>query len=181
MNLQNDVDEYRANDRNRLENMRLYYAALSLEDAVEQASKGLFAHGKVDNHQYRIKKKSKIGATIEMKKRISELKACKSFEEIFRITEDVKNSVAGLGDLWSYDTALRIGFNMGILPSQVYVQRGVIDGVKKALGGTRPIGRSVPLSLFPAPFLMLQPYEVENFLCIWGKDKTSYMFDSNSC
>jgi len=169
MSLTEDLNRYLKIDCHHLEGLRNYYNGLTLASAIKNAAEGLNPDGKMNSHQYLIGKKKGSIAANEMLKHINNLKNSKSFQDIFKITEHVKNGILGLGNLWSYDTALRIGFNLNILPDQVYIQRGVIKGVKKALNGEKPKGRSLSLTVFPKEFQLLQPYQAENFLCIWGK------------
>jgi len=173
MNLIDELTKYFSSHLPRLEEMRSYYQGLTLESAIKNAAAGIESEEKMSSHQYRIGKKKGVIAANEMLKYKRTLSACRTFEDIFKITEQVKNSIVRLGDLWSYDTALRIGFKLDILPAEVYVQSGVVDGVKKALNGKRPKGRSIPLSIFPEKFQQLTPYQAENFLCIWGKEKSN--------
>jgi len=171
MNLLNAIQVYKSSDYERLFNMRNYYKKRSLEIAIRDAAAGKNPDGSMNSHQWRVGKKKGDEGGQELVKYFDEIQSCQSFEDIFQITEKVKNKIWRLGDLWSYDVALRIGFNRNLFPSKVYVQRGVIAGVKKALNGIRPRGRCIPLAAFPKELQQLEPYEVENFLCIWGKDK----------
>lgn len=82
----------------------------------------------------------------------------------------MREEIYGLGDLWSYDTALRIGFYLRKYPKDVYIQRGVITGVIK-LFGNNPRERKIQKFLFPQELQELESYEIENFLCIWGKNE----------
>ncbi len=81
----------------------------------------------------------------------------------------------GLGDLWAYDTTLRIGACIGantglatMSPTDVYLQsgarRGAIELQGKWVLGQR---RIAPLDEFRQDFWGLKPYEFENFLCIY--------------
>ena len=172
-NLDLEVEKYLKDDRHLLEDMRSYFASLTLENAVDEASKGLNPNSTINSHQHRVGRKRGEAAAIEMSKFILELRTCKSFEDIFQITERVKNDVFRLGDLWSYDTALRIGFALNFLPTMVYVQRGVVKGVEKALNEKMPRARFISLTSLPKEIQRLKPYQAENFLCIWGRGKTS--------
>ena len=148
-----------------------FYEKLELETAIEFASIGKEPNGKMHSHQRRVGyRKGMLGAD-ELARKIEEIKRCTSFDDIFSITETVKKDIYRLGDLWSYDTALRIGFNLKIYPQQVYVQCGVVKGIKKVLSGRIPKERCVPTSIFPSELQELKAYEMENFLCIYGKDK----------
>jgi len=170
MNLESEIFNYQNRSLSDLQAIRAYYESLSFERAIRGAATGMESNLKINSHQYRIGRKKGKVASEELFKYIDEIKHCESFEGIFEITERVRRSILGLGDLWSYDTALRIGFNLGFRPSRVYVQRGVVKGVRKLLEGYLPKGRSLPLSVFPDVLHQFEPYVVENFLCIYGKD-----------
>ncbi|GAB3667559.1 hypothetical protein GCM10028791_43260 [Echinicola sediminis] len=130
-------------------------------------------------HQNRVgKKKCQEGAELLLQAPFYEaLEKAKSFEDIFGITEEVKNKVFGLGDLWSYDTAQRIGLSKSCYPKAVYLQTGTLAGAKelvkrglvdgKALRGQR----SVPQTVFSKVFRHLPCYMIENLLCVGHNQK----------
>lgn len=169
MNLANDIKKYITVSLPHLKQGECHFKKMSLEEAVSKSASAINVYGKIDNHQRRIGKNLlNLGASM-MITNIEKLKKCKTFKEIFEISEEVKNSVLGLGDLWSYDTALRIGFNKNLYPKDVYVQAGVKKGVEKLFYPKIKKGRCLPMSIFPSEFHILKPHEIENFLCIWGK------------
>jgi hypothetical protein len=103
--------------------------------------------------------------------RFKEIQKAKSFIDLFAVTEDIKSSEKGLGDLWSYDTAMRLAFNRGRLlyPRVVFIQAGVVKGVKKIFPQKRLRERNMPVTVFPKTIQQLAPFEIENFLCVWGR------------
>lgn len=107
-----------------------------------------------------------------LKDREKELQLNQNFEEILAITDEVSKQIYRLGSLWSYDTALRIGFQKKVYPKNVYLQGGVKKGYKKIFNQNSN-NRIVNKEIFPQELQILEPYEIENFLCIWG---TSQMF-----
>ena len=113
-----------------------------------------------------VKKHNKV---YQLKDKELDFRNCIIFEDIIVITDEVKNNTKRLGDLWSYDTALRIGFHLKIYPTDVYIQAGVKKGYFKLLN-KKPRKRKVPRIKFPM-LDELEVYEIENFLCIWGSDK----------
>lgn len=169
MSLNTAVNNYRLNDSIRLREMQEFYEKLDIETAIVYASTGKNPDNKMNPHQWRVGYAKGMQGANELEIELTEIKKCRKFEDIFLLTEKVKANVYGLGELWSYDTALRIGFNLKIYPQQVYVQRGVVKGVKKVFNGNRTKGRSLPISVFPKEFHVLNAYEIENFLCIYGK------------
>lgn len=172
--LSHDIDDYIQNHRPNLEKEReYYYSELTLVEAIEKSAKGIDSNGKFRRHQFRNGKLKCQKGYAELMKYFRLIQKCESFEEIFQITEVVTVNIKGLRNLWSYDTALYISFNKGYAPKEVYVQRGVRDGVKKIFPAHHQIQhcRSLPRKIFPKELHKLKPYEVENFLCIWGAGK----------
>jgi len=170
MSLADEITNYKAFGSVHMERMKGFYENLPLETAIIHASTGKNPDGKMNPHQWRVGKAKGLSGANMLLTNLAEIEKSKTFEEIFSITERVKDDIYGLGELWSYDTALRIGFNLRTSPLQVYVQRGVNRGVKKVLKGIRPKGRCLPISVFPHELHVLETYEIENFLCIYGKD-----------
>jgi hypothetical protein len=169
MNLLSEILMYKNTSLLQLEKMKEFYERMSLDNAIKNAAVGENFDGKMSSHQWRIgKERGSKGGTELLRKKHS-IEDSKSFEDIFETTEKIKKECFGLGDLWSYDTALRIGFNMHVYPKEIYVQAGVAFGVRKALKGKLPKGRSLSLNIFPNEIQKLKAYEAENFLCIWGK------------
>ncbi|MDQ3246773.1 MAG: hypothetical protein M3Q52_07800 [Pseudomonadota bacterium] len=80
-----------------------------------------------------------------------------------RIVED--SSVSGFGPLARYDTALRIGFWLRLLPARVYLHAGTRDG-SRALGLDAADG-SLGRDQLPPELEPLEMHEVEDFLCIY--------------
>jgi hypothetical protein len=174
MSLTKEIIEYKANGSIHLANMKAFYEDLEFETAIDYASTGKNPDGKMNQHQWRVGYKKGMQGFNLLIIALAEIKHCRKFEDIFSLTEKVKADIHGLGELWSYDTALRIGFNLNIYPQQVFVQQGVVKGVKMVLNGKRPKGRSLPINIFPNELQVLKAYEIENFLCIYGKgDKKS--------
>jgi hypothetical protein len=80
------------------------------------------------------------------------------------------NGVRGLGELYYYDTALRIGASLRLMPRRVYLHRGTRDGAH-ALGLACKADSLDPRDL-PKALAVLEPREIEDFLCIY-KDQLS--------
>lgn len=147
--------------------MRIYYEGLNLTNAIRLGAQAKNPDGKMNSHQRRNGAEKCNDGALELEKNEAEIDACSSFEEIFEIIDRISKMKKRLGPLWSYDTALRIGFNKKLYPNTVYIQSGVKKGLKKA--GIKRKGRSMPTSSFPPILNQLKPYQIENFLCVWGK------------
>ena len=171
MSLLTDIADYIENDMQRLHIIKRFYQSLSLSQAIEYAASAVDPEGKINPHQRRIGKKRLRQSAGFLNNYASEIKSAKSFADLFAVTEVIKEENRGLGNLWSYDTALRIAFKLGepFHPQAVFIQAGVVKGVKK-ISPKEPItSRTLPVSKFPNALQKLDPFEIENFLCVWGK------------
>lgn len=85
-----------------------------------------------------------------------------------RIEEILSNpKIVGLGELYFYDTALRIGAYLNLHPEKVYLHRGTRIGAKKL--GFDWKKESLDPAIFPEPLKPLKPLEIDYFLCIYKK------------
>jgi hypothetical protein len=133
------------------------YAALAVDD-----SDNMF------RHQYHLDKESlKKGRAIVLSAS-NTLTQCKSFDELFRLLETKLRPVKGLGELYVYDVALRIGAYLGLSPEKVYLHRGTRKGAK-ALGLNHKVD-ALDVESVPKELRQLAPHEIEDFLCIYKTD-----------
>jgi len=100
----------------------------------------------------------------------NEEQICRSqdFDDLFLLLERLLSSVKGLGELYIYDTALRIGSKIGVSPERVYLHAGTRLSAK-ALGLDSRM-KTLEVSQLPEWLQQLQPNEIEDMLCIF-KDK----------
>ena len=171
MGLQSDIDAYREAELRELHELERFFKSLSFSSAVEYAASGITPHRKIHPHQRRIGVKRLRLSVDLLKKNIPVIRKAKSFADLFKITESVQLELKGLGDLWTYDTALRMAFNRGktFHPQAVFVQGGVLKGVKKIFSKILVNGRTFPMKVFPKEIQTLKPFEAEDFLSVWGK------------
>jgi hypothetical protein len=73
--------------------------------------------------------------------------------------------VSGLGELWAYDTALRLGAHLGHLPARVYLHRGTRKGAENL--GLNVTGETIEVKDLPDALRSLPPHESEDILCIY--------------
>jgi hypothetical protein len=139
----------------------------SLSDAVHFAALARTASGKRHDHQRRISASALSEAEQRLQAAMPTLKKCHDFADLHVALETMLRPVHGLGDLYMYDTATRIGAFLGLEPEQVYLHAGTAVGAR-ALGfnGTDVLD---PATLPPA-FRALKPREVEDCLCIYKGD-----------
>jgi hypothetical protein len=171
MSLQSDIADFRENELRELYELQRFYQSLSFHSAIEYAASGVTPYRKIHPHQRGIGVKQLRQAAVMLKKLAPAVRKARTFANLFIITEAVKSDLKGLGDLWSYDTALRMSFNRGktFYPKAVFVHRSVLKGVRKIFFKMPVRQRSLPLNIFPIEMQSLKPFEIENFLTVWGR------------
>lgn len=153
-----------------------YYSqeALSIQEAIKFAASGRgIGYVKLD-HQRRLKLASLDEFARQLVEDYKKWPRFLNFSELFERVEKVVTTVRGVGDLAAYDAALRIGWRMGLKPDYVYLQAGARAGAKELQAKrylSLPRGsRFLSHSSFPVELLVLLPYQIENFLCVFCDD-----------
>ncbi|HET8692515.1 MAG TPA: hypothetical protein VFM30_10330 [Steroidobacteraceae bacterium] len=126
--------------------------------------------GKVYAHQARVPRRAKVEAGNRI--RALDLAGVRTFDDLFHRVQDAIGSVRGIGDLAVYDAATRIGASLGVWPEQVYVHAGVRQGARAL--GLDANRRSLPVNAFPPELRRLDPWQIEDVLCIY-KDQLPRM------
>ena len=98
-----------------------------------------------------------------------DLRRCSTFHALWALIRDNLKPIQGIGDLYIYDAALRIGAYLRLTPERVYLHAGTRIGARKSglllrAGGRREWLESNEL---PATLRDLPPSDVENLLCIY--------------
>lgn len=169
--LSNLVAIYRRKHGPRIAAYLDYFTKLqSLEDAIRFACHG--KEGRIHGHQHLVGKVKLEQARTMLQRHADEIKACKSFDELLSLVEDHTSSIDRFGVLAVYDTSLRLGAYLGRWPEVVYLHAGTKKGCK-ALGVATKGGR-VEMENLPKPIRVLEPYQAEDFLCIF-KDEVGGM------
>jgi hypothetical protein len=137
----------------------------SLATAIEEASLAEDQDGKRFHHQRRIKKEAIDLAHDTLVSKEESIRECKRFDELFHLVETSTLPINGIGDLYVYDTALRIGEYLRLKPEKVYLHAGTLIGANWM--GYQGKDRVIEVSLFPKEFRELQPSEIEDVLCIY--------------
>ena len=136
--------------------------------AVEKAALAINSKQKRYSHQRRLKKVNLEQARKILVANLELLNSCKSFDELFSLVEKLVRHINGIGELYVYDTTLRIGANLGLLPTKVYLHAGTRTGAKRlGFQGKEP---TIAVSKFPKALQKLQPHEIEDVLCIFKDD-----------
>lgn len=127
-------------------------------------------------HQRRTRKAAIAEALkrLKTKAKTRKLKEAQSFEKIIACVSNTCvtcSKIPGIGPLYIYDVALRIGAHLRRKPKKVYLQAGALTGAK-ALKKAKALNfdvRNAPLPVkdFPEPIQRLEPHEIEDFLCVF--------------
>ncbi len=118
---------------------------------------------KDENKEYcSIRWKRLIEGKLDVLKRISD------FNELYKTIKAEADKFYGIGRLTTYDTATCIAFEQGIYPKDVYLHAGAADGAKTlGIRGTKA-SKTQFVAICKA-FEMLEPAQIEDFLCIYKK------------
>jgi hypothetical protein len=119
-------------------------------------------------HQRRIKRDAMDTAEFALLKAKVAIKDARTFDDLFGIVSAVVEGVLGLGELYVYDTSLRIGAKLGVYPDRVYLHAGTRKGAKAL--GLNFRADSIPMDEVPLPLRKLPAVDVEDILCIFKDD-----------
>jgi hypothetical protein len=93
------------------------------------------------------------------------------FDELLAIIANVVRDVHRTGELYAYDTALRISYHLDLLPTRVYLHAGTRAGAR-ALHLPHN-NESINASDLPPEPRHRPAHEVEDILCIYKEHFTS--------
>ena len=148
------------------------YRTSSFSDAVKAASRGEYPPngekaGKRHSHQWRIPNAAIKQWSKQLNKAQAQIRAFRgqAFEKLFDFFDREARTISGIGPLMVYDTALRIGANIGCLPKDfVYLHADArIPGVQHSV---RRIRKS-DLPEYLKALRTLNTYEIEVILCVY--------------
>ncbi|MBI4443589.1 MAG: hypothetical protein HY649_09485 [Acidobacteria bacterium] len=99
---------------------------------------------------------------------LKQIAQVQTFEELFTLVERIIEPIPGVGELYVYDTSLRIGAKLNLFPEQVYLHAGTRVGARSL--GFHGNLRVIDVTKLPAELQRLEPHEIEDVLCIF-KDR----------
>jgi hypothetical protein len=138
----------------------------SLSAAITEAGLARYHDGKRYkrySHQSRIPREALDTATKRLRR--ANLGNARSFADLIARVRTAVRSVHGIGELYVYDTAFRLGGHLELLPNEVYLHAGTRQGAR-ALGLDHRSGFLSPEHL-PVLLQQLKPHEIEDVLCIY--------------
>jgi len=160
------VRSYRMHNRpDSMDELEFFREMPSLELAIHHAALAINRREKRFGHQCRIPLAPLRRAEALLVAARARLKAYRSFHELHAFLVSLFAPVRGLGDLYVYDTTLRLGSYLKLSPKHIYLHAGTRAGAR-ALGLSLSEG-FVRVSSLPKAIQVLEPYEIEDFLCIY--------------
>jgi len=141
---------------------------LTLNSAIELAALAINSEGKRYCHQRRLKRENLERAKTVLLANSDFIRKCGSFDELFTLIEMTLQEIGGIGELYIYDTALRIGANLSLSPGKVYLHTGTRVGAK-ALGLDGKL-KTLDIAALPIELHQLEPHEIEDVLCIFKSE-----------
>ncbi len=159
------IKHYKKNKRpSSQKELNWFKSQPSLERAVEIAVSATNDRGKRYSHQCKIPKAALVQAKPVLMAMVNDFRQCESFDQVFDLVRELRK-IQGIGELYVYDTALRIGAYLGLLPEKVYLHAGTRVGAKEL--GFDSKRKTIEMNELPPEFQELQPLEVEDVFCIY--------------
>jgi hypothetical protein len=157
---------YDSHHRPRVEQERAWFAGSEgIADAITRASLATNSRGKRFSHQRRIPRKALDEARQRLLQCTEALANAPDFDALLVVVTNALADIYRTGELYRYDTALRISYYLSILPFKVYLHAGTRTGAR-ALG--LPFNnRYLDIAQLPAELRGRPAHEVEDILCIY--------------
>lgn len=168
------MSQWEKENRPGLRNLLDGFRTSSFPDALKAASHGEWPPnsekaGKRHPHQWRISDKAMKQWAAKLGKAQAKIRSFqgRAFEELFDFFDEQARTVSGIGPLMVYDTALRIGANIGCLPKDwIYLHAHArIPSVRAAV----PRIEKAKLHETLKALEKWEAYEIEDFLCIYQR------------
>jgi hypothetical protein len=166
INLSDIVHKYVQGDRRQAE-LEWFRRQQNLELAIRFAALANI-NGKRHQHQYRLKEVALKQAQQILLSESKAIAQSKDFDDLFIQIETVCQGIRGLGPLYVYDTSLRIGAKLNLLPGKVYLHAGTWVGARNL--GLDSKAKALEISQMPPELGKLEAYEIEDVLCIYKND-----------
>ena len=157
------IAQHRARARAELDSFR---GEQSFVAAVRRAGLARQADGRRFTHQWRAAPGELEAACERLVGAATALAATSDFAKLFEVVRTAVGDQAAVGEMYLYDTSLRIAAYKGTLPEQVYLHEGARRGAR-ALGLDVEDRSSLSMHELPAELHALEPHEVEDVLCIY--------------
>jgi hypothetical protein len=137
----------------------------SLDAVIEKAALAINRKGKRYSHQRRLKKAALKQALRALLDESGAIEQTHNFDDLFKLIGAAVKPIPGIGELYVYDTSLRIGAKLNLFPTMVYLHAGTRRGARAL--GLNDSEATLKVSALPKEFRILEPHELEDLLCIF--------------
>lgn len=162
------IQEYRRDHRPfGLKELRHFKRRPDFATALHDAARAIRPDEKVYDHQRRCGKAALAAFHRALLPVSADLERAQSFGDLYDLIRGVSARCERIGNLTTYDTALRLGSFMGLRPERVYLHTGTRKGARRLGLATR--GTSLPMDALPKGMHELEPWEAEDVLCIFKR------------
>ncbi len=127
--------------------------------------------GSLHSHQRRIGRKKLSRCETALREALVDLPSATGFDQVYARVNHVISGMPGIGPLTVYDISLRIGAFLKLYPQTVYLHTGALEGARKF--GFVPVNGQLQKSVLTRELQQLEPYEIENFFCIYKRGAAS--------
>lgn len=164
------VKDYEKNHKQEFKYELDAFRNLSLKECIKNS---LNYMDRLDNrwkrhpHQRLISKEAANKAIKTLLLYSSKISNANDFCSLHLLIKDYIGNINGIGDLYIYDTALRIGACLRKEPEKVYLHSGSLKGAINLLEKRNVKKLILKNTDFPDAFQGLKPYEIEHILCIY--------------
>lgn len=160
------VDDYIKKHRQNAEKeLRWFNIQKTLTNAISLAAMAKKPSGKRFDHQRRIPEKVIKQAKKILLSNVKIVRRASDFDELYNIICNLVGNINGIGELYIYDTSLRIGAQLDFEPDKIYLHAGTMQGARK-LGLNTKQG-FIEVTDLPKEFSKLKAREIEDCLCIY--------------
>jgi hypothetical protein len=169
MTLKQIVDDYINKHRKKAEKeMRWFKIQKTLTDAISLAAMAITPSWKRFGHQRGIPKRVLKQTKHILLSNIEIIQNVTDFDDLHHRIYKLLGNLRGIGNLYIYDTSLRIGAKLGFEPIKVYLHAGTLEGAKR-LGLNTKKGY-LSLKSLPSDLGKFKPREIEDCLCIYKNE-----------
>jgi len=134
--------------------------------AIRAVARAEGRRGERLDHQRRIRRGAVPEAEVALMKSASLLRRVASFAELLQAIEITLRPIFGIGELYCYDAALRLGCYLSLAPEYVYLHAGTRKGAR-AFATLRGKISLLPREAFPEELRNRSAGEIENILCVY--------------
>jgi hypothetical protein len=175
--IQDIIDDYRVNyQKNANDELNAFRIQPTLEKAISYAALAQIPKiNKRFSHQYRLRNDALYQAKKALFGNQDVMKSSSSFNELYQNIETIVGDICGLGELYVYDTTIRIGAWLGLAPDEIFVHAGVRTGVRNL--GLDPTRLKISRTELPKAFAAMEAHEIEDIMCIYKDEMTPACFD----